>query len=51
MDSMVKKKVWKLIDLPPLCKSIKNKWVFLIKRWVDGSIDKLKAHLVAKGFR
>jgi len=50
MDSMVRKKVWKLVDLPPQRESIENKWVFKIKRRTDGSIDKFKAHLVAKGF-
>jgi len=50
MDSMARNKVWELVDLPPQCKSIENKWVFKIKRRADGSIDKLKVRLVAKGF-
>ena len=50
MDSMVRNKVWELVDLPPRRKSIGNKWVFKIKRRVDGTIDKFKARLVAKGF-
>ena len=50
MDSMVRNRVWELVDLPPGRKSIGNKWVFKIKRRADGMIDKFKARLVAKGF-
>ena len=50
MDSIVRNKVWELVDLPPQCKSIENKWVFKIKLWGDGSIDMFKARLVTKGF-
>jgi len=31
MDSMARNKVWKLVDLPPQQKSIKNKRGFRIK--------------------
>jgi len=48
MDSMARNKVWKLVNLPSQRKSIKNKWIFKIKRQADGSIDKFKARLVAK---
>jgi len=37
-------------DLPPPLKSIENKWVFNIKRRVDGIIGKFKVRLVAKEF-
>ena len=50
MDSMVRNKVWELVDVPPGRKSIGNKWVFKMKRRADGSIDNFKARLVAKGF-
>ena len=50
MDSMTRNKVWELVDLPPQRKFIGNKWVFKIKRWTNGSIDKFKARLVAKCF-
>jgi len=46
---MVRNKVWKLVDLPTQHKSIENKWVFKIKRQIDGTIDKFKARLVMKG--
>jgi len=50
MDSMMRNQAWKLVDLLPQHKSIENKWVFKIKHWVDGMIDKLKACLVVKEF-
>ena len=50
MDSIARNKIWELVDLPPQCKSIGNKWVFKIKCRANGLIDKYKAHLVTKGF-
>lgn len=38
------------MPLPPIRKAIGCKWVFQIKRNVDGSIQRYKARLVAKGF-
>nr|GEY76894.1 retrovirus-related Pol polyprotein from transposon TNT 1-94 [Tanacetum cinerariifolium] len=37
-------------DLPLGSKAIKSKWIFKRKLRVDGSIEKFKAQLVAKGF-
>ena len=50
MKSIRTNQVWELVDLPPRRKSIGNKWVLKIKRKADGSIDKYKAQLVAKGY-
>ena len=50
MDSMAKNQVWELVDLSPRCKTIGKKWVLKIKHKVDGSIEKYKAHLMAKGY-
>jgi hypothetical protein len=50
MSSMDKNNVWELVDLPPGCKTIGNKWVLKVKRKADGSIDRYKARLVAKGY-
>ena len=50
LSSMDKNSVWELVDLPPGHKAIRNKWVLKVKRKVDGSIDKYKARLMAKGF-
>nr|GEX10379.1 protein kinase-like domain, phloem protein 2-like protein [Tanacetum cinerariifolium] len=50
MDSIIGNNTWTLVDLPPGSKSIKSKWIFKRKLRVDGSIEKFKAQLVAKGF-
>ena len=50
MSSMDKNNVWELVDLPPGRKTIGNKWVLKVKRKADGSIDRYKALLVAKGY-
>ena len=41
---------WDLVPLPKGRKVIRCKWVYKTKYGLDGSIDKYKAHLVAKGF-
>ena len=51
MDSLISNKTWKLVDLPPGCKTIGCKWVLRKKLKPDGTIDKFKARLVAKGFK
>ena len=50
-DSLITNKTWKLVDLPPGCKTIGCKWVLKRKLKSDGTIDKYKARLVAKGFK
>jgi hypothetical protein len=51
MDSLISNKTWKLVELPPSCKTIGCKWVLRKKLKPDGTIDKFKARLVAKGFK
>ena len=50
LDSINKNDVWDLVDLPKERKVIGCKWVLKKKLKVDGSLDKYKAKLVAKGF-
>nr|GEX70523.1 hypothetical protein [Tanacetum cinerariifolium] len=39
-----------LIDLPPGCKTVRSKWIFMKKTDMDGIIHTYKALLVAKGY-
>jgi hypothetical protein len=41
---------WETVPCPTSCNIIGSKWVFRVKRKANGSIDKYKAHLVARGF-
>lgn len=50
LQSLEKNATWSLTELPPGRKVIDNKWVFKIKRHSDGSVDRYKARLVARGF-
>lgn len=50
IGSIIKNKTWDLVNLPGGAKPIGLKWVFKIKRNSDGSINKHKATLVAKGY-
>ncbi|KAL0315343.1 UNVERIFIED_CONTAM: Retrovirus-related Pol polyprotein from transposon TNT 1-94 [Sesamum radiatum] len=51
MDSIVSNGTWVLVDLPPGCTTIGCKWIFKKKMKPDGSVDKFKARLVARGFK
>lgn len=48
--SIEKNKTWELVDLPTGVKPIGVKWIFKLKRNADGSINKYKSRLVAKGY-
>ena len=41
---------WDLVPLPARKKAIGCRWVFVVKFNLDGSVARLKAHLVAKGY-
>eukprot|EP00253_Pinus_taeda_P022347 PITA_22347 len=49
-DALIKNGTWKLVDPPLGTKPIGCKWVYKSKYKTDGSLDKHKAMLVAKGF-
>lgn len=48
--SLLKSNTWTVCELPKGRSAISNKWVFKLKRKADGSVDKYKARLVARGF-
>ena len=51
MEYLISNRTWKLVDLPPSCKTIGCKWVLRKKLKPDGSVDKFKDRLVAKSFK
>jgi len=51
MDSLKSNKSWHLVYLPPGWKPIGSKWILKKKLKPDGTVDKYKARLAAKGFR
>lgn len=50
MHALMKNGIWEVVDLPKHRRTIGCKWVFTVKCRVDGSINRYKAKLVAKGF-
>ncbi|KAL0449493.1 UNVERIFIED_CONTAM: putative mitochondrial protein, partial [Sesamum latifolium] len=51
MDFIVSNETWVLVNLPPRCTTIGCKWIFKKKLKPDGTVDKFKVRLVAKGFK
>ena len=50
LKSIQRNKTWKMTDLPKGKNTISLKWIFKTKFLSDGSIQKHKARLVARGF-
>jgi hypothetical protein len=50
INSLVENGTWEIVPLPTGKKAIGSKWVFKIKRHSDGSVERYKARVVAKGF-
>jgi hypothetical protein len=50
-SALMRNKTWQLVPSQPGRNLIDCKWVYKIKYKVDGSIDRYKAHIVAKGFK
>ncbi|KAL0307596.1 UNVERIFIED_CONTAM: Retrovirus-related Pol polyprotein from transposon RE1 [Sesamum angustifolium] len=51
IESIMQNHTWELADLPSGSKLLGCKWILKRKYKADGSIDKYKAMLVAKGFK
>eukprot|EP00253_Pinus_taeda_P027502 PITA_27502 len=49
-QSLQKNHTWTLSDLPEGKKPISCKWIYKVKYKADGTLDKYKARLVARGF-
>ena len=50
LQSLIENGTFELVQLPPGRKAIGSRWVFRVKRNADGSIERHKGRLVAKGF-
>ncbi|KAM1394750.1 hypothetical protein ACFX2F_030758 [Malus domestica] len=48
MDSLLKNDTYELVEIPKGRKTLKNKWVFKLKR--DDNMTRYKARLVVEGF-
>ncbi|RVW71923.1 Retrovirus-related Pol polyprotein from transposon TNT 1-94 [Vitis vinifera] len=50
LDALTKTHTWDLVTLPPGQSVVGCKWIYKIKTRFDGSVERYKASLVAKGF-
>uniref|UniRef100_A0A2N9I2A7 Integrase catalytic domain-containing protein n=1 Tax=Fagus sylvatica TaxID=28930 RepID=A0A2N9I2A7_FAGSY len=50
LDALHKTHTWDMTTLPPGKSAVGCKWVYKIKTRADGSVERYKAHLVARGF-
>jgi hypothetical protein len=50
LDALISNRTWTLVPRPPGTNIVGSKWIFKTKFRPDGSVDKHKARLVARGF-
>jgi hypothetical protein len=50
LDALHKTHTWDMTTLPPSKSTVGCKWVYKIKTRANGSVERYKAHLVARGF-
>jgi histone deacetylase 1/2 len=49
--ALLHNETWTLVPPPPRVNIIDSKWVFKVKKHSNGSIERYKARLIARGFR
>jgi len=49
--ALLRNKTWHLVPKPKCKNIVSSKWVYKIKRKANGTIDRYKSCLVAKGFK
>jgi hypothetical protein len=50
MNALERNQTWKIVELPKEKKPVRCKWVYTLKYKADGSLEKYKVRLVAKGY-
>ncbi|KAJ0441434.1 putative RNA-directed DNA polymerase [Helianthus annuus] len=50
MDALVSNQTWELVPKPHNVNLVSCKWVYKVKQKTDGTVDRFKARLVARGF-
>jgi hypothetical protein len=50
MNALERNQTWEIVELPKEKKTLRCKWVYALKYKADGSLERYRAMLVAKGF-
>ena len=50
IKALASKETWKLVSAPTDAVIVSCRWVFTLKYRLDGSVDRYKTRLVAKGY-
>ena len=50
MEALEKNRTWEIVELPQNKRVVGCKWVFAVKYRSDGSLERYKPRLVAKGY-
>jgi hypothetical protein len=50
LEALKQNKTWIFVDAPPHVKPIGSRWVYKVKHKADGTTERYKARLAAKGY-